>query len=260
MVGARITRRTAGWLAAMLAAAGALTAGGLGSAPSYAAGDGQLYLIAGLPGKTLDFAVDGSSAAKGTKSGDIVGPIRVHGGQHTITVTSGGSSLIKKTVFLGADWSMDVVAHLPDDPQGAPLLTAYKNDLTAVPADKASLTVAHDAAVPPADITVNGKVLFKDIANGEWLHIVAPVATYSVAIVPTGKSKPVFFGPVDLTVSGGSLNAVYAIGNPAAKTMNVVVHVLQTRKTGSARPSGINTGTGGQAVGAGPRVYVDLTR
>ena len=36
-----------------------------------------------------------------------------------------------------------------------------------MPKDKAKLTVAHTAAVPPADIRVDGKVLFENVANGE---------------------------------------------------------------------------------------------
>ena len=74
-------------------------------------------------------------------------------------------------------------------------MTAYDNDLSAVPSDKANLTVAHIATVPPADVTVNGKVLFADIENGEALSLVVPVATYTVAIVPHDEDSPVYLGP-----------------------------------------------------------------
>ena len=56
--------------------------------------------------------------------------------------------------------------------------------------------------MPPADIRVNGKVLFKDVANGESLNLVVPVATYGVDIVPTGKTSPVYLGPLKLTSAG----------------------------------------------------------
>ena len=78
-----------------------------------------------------------------------------------------------------------------------------------------------------------------------------PVATYKVAIVPTGETKPVILGPLDLTVQGGSLNRVYAVGDPEKKTMNVAVHVIATGTSGSGQPSKVDTGTGGQAVGPG---------
>jgi len=69
-----------------------------------------------------------------------------------------------------------------------------------------------------------------------------------VDIVPAGESSPVVFGPVDLTVQGGSLNRVYAVGDPAAKTMNVAVHVLKVPETGSPPPTMVDTGTGGMAM------------
>ncbi len=143
-------------------------------------------------------------------------------------------------------------------------MTAYRNDLTALPKDKAALTVAHTASVPPADVRVNNKVLFKDIANGEALNLVVPVATYGVDIVPTGKNAPVYLGPLKLTTEGGALNRVFAIGDPTKKTMNVAVHVIKVKNTGSDKPKKVNTGTGGQAAaleqGADEGLQVDLVR
>ncbi len=250
------------WLAVGLAGAVALGVTALAVPVSSAAGDATIYLVQGLPGKTVTFAVDGKTVATGQKSGTVSSPVAVSSGKRRVTVSASGRTIVDQTVSVGAGWSADVVVHLPTDPNGKPLLTTYKNDLAAVSKDKASLTVAHTAAVPPADVTVDGKVLFEDIANGQSLHLVVPVATYEVAIVPTGKSKPVYFGPVDLTVQGGSLNAVYAIGNPASKTMNVVVHVLDTKggSSGSGKPKRVNTGSGGQAVGAHVTELPALTR
>lgn len=249
------------WCGAVLAGAIALGVTMLGVPPSSAADDATVYLIQGLPGKTLTIAIDGKTVVKNQKSGDISSPIQVSSGKHRVTVTAGGKQIVDQTVTVGPNWNADVVVHLPADPKGDPLLTTYHDNLSAVTKDKASLTVAHTAAVPPADVTVEGKVLFSDIGNGESLHLVVPVATYSVAIVPTGKKSPVFFGPVDLTVQGGSLNAVYAIGNPASKTMNVVVHVLDTKGSGgSDRPRSVDTGTGGQAVGVQLTELPALTR
>ena len=68
-------------------------------------------------------------------------------------------------------------------------------------------------------------------------------------IVPTGKDGPAVLGPVDLKVEAGGLDRVFAVGDPAKKTMNVAVHVIPTGSTGSDKPARVNTGTGGQAVG-----------
>ena len=58
-------------------------------------------------------------------------------------------------------------------------------------------------------------------------------------------------GPLDLAVTGRSLNRVYAVGDPASDDMRVVVHVVAVVSAGSAAPGRVDTGSGGQAVGAG---------
>ena len=118
--------------------------------------------------------------------------------------------------------------HLPAGGSTDPTVTVFRNDTSSVPRGKAELVVAHTATVPEADVRVNGKVLFSNIANGESLNLTVPVATYKVAITPTGKTSPVYLGPVSLTVKGGAVNRVYALGDPDNNTMNVAVHVLAT--------------------------------
>ncbi len=238
-----------------------LAAGGLAVTPSFAAGDAQIYLVQGLPGQLLDIAVDGKTVAEDLKSGTVSKAIEVTAGKHEVEASADGKTVTSGTVSVGADSQWDVVVHLPARPRTKPVITAYKDDLSAVSSDKASLTVAHTAAVPPADIRVNGKVLFEDVANGESLNLVVPVATYAVDIVPTGKKSPVYLGPLKLTVQGGSLNRVYAVGDPSSKSMNVAVHVLQVNeKTSSKKPDKVDTGTGGQAAGAPGSLQVDLVR
>jgi hypothetical protein len=241
-------------------AAVALAFGSIATVPSYAADDAEMYVLQGLPGKTADVSIDGHSVAKGVKTAAFVGPFKVHSGQRTVTIKVGGKVLIQRKVTLSAKSSSDVVVHLPAEGKGDATITAYKNDLSAVTKDKAALTVAHTAAVPPADIRVNGKVLFANIANGQSLSLVVPVATYEVGIVPAGKAKPFYFGPVDLTLKADALNRVFAIGDPQNHTMNVAVQVLTTGSTGSGKPSKVNTGTGGQAVNQAPKVFINLLR
>ena len=130
--------------------------------------------------------------------------------------TATARSSRENTVDAQAGSSSDLVLHLTTAAGDPPVVTQFANDLTGVPSDKASLTVAHTAAVPPADIRVDGQVLFANVANGESLNLVVPAGSYSVDIVPAGESSPVVFGPVNLTVQGGSLNRVYAVGDPSA--------------------------------------------
>ena len=193
-----------------------------------------LYVVQGLPGAAIDVAVDGQTVAQNVQTTNVVGPFEVSAGTRTLTFTDGNGKVVaENTVDAGAGSSSDLVLHLTTAAGDPPVVTQFPNDLTGVPSDKASLTVAHTAAVPPADIRVDGKVLFANVANGESLNLVVPAGSYSVDIVPAGESSPVVFGPVNLTVQGGSLNRVYAVGDPAATTMNVAVHVLKVPESGS---------------------------
>ena len=231
----------------MVVASAALSLAGLTAAPVQAADDATIYVVQGLPGQTVDVAVDGKTVADGVKTAAVTKGFPVEAGSRKVTFSDDGEVLLERMMKVTAGSSWDVVLHLPADEDADPAVTIFRNDLSAVPRGKASLTVAHTARVGEADVRVDDKVLFADIENGESLNLVVPVATYEVAIVPAGKSSPVVLGPVDLTVQGGALNRVYAIGDPSKKTMNVAVHVLETGSSGSEAPSRVDTGTGGQA-------------
>ena len=241
-----------------------LLAGAFLATPSRAADSTEIFVVQGLPNRTVDVEIDGKSVADGVAATKVAGPFDVKAGSHTVKVSQDGKTVVEKTVKVKPDRSTDVVVHLPGPGKTDPTVTAYENDLSAMPSDKANLTVAHTATVPPADVTVNGKVLFSDIANGQALSLVVPVGTYSTAIVPHDEDSPVYLGPLKLTVEGGALNRVYAVGDPEKKTMNVVLHIIDVPKSGSKKPKKVDTGTGGQAAelasGREPVLWVDLTR
>ncbi|GAA3556825.1 hypothetical protein GCM10022197_10010 [Microlunatus spumicola] len=232
---------------------------GLTAGPSYAANSASLYVVQGLPGRSVDVTVDGKQVAKGVKTAAVVGPFKVRPGSREVTFSDAGMELLSRSFAVKARSSWDVVVHLPAGGSTEPNVTVFRNDTTSVPRGKAELVVAHTATVPEADVRVNGKVLFSDIANGESLNLTVPVATYKVAITPTGKTSPVYLGPVSLTVKGGAVNRVYALGDPDNNTMNVAVHVLATGSSGSERPKKVDTGTGGEAAGV-VRFLAKLTR
>ena len=233
----------------MVVLGGALGLAGLGAAPGQAAESAEIYVVQGIPGKALDIAVDGRTVKRGVNTSEVVGPFAVEPGSSTLTVTDGDETVLERTMAVAAKSSSDVVVHLASSTTAPPEATVFDNDLDAVPQGKGRLTVAHTAALPPADIRVDGKVLFSNVANGESLTLVVPAGVYGVDIVPTGQRSPRFLGPLELSVTGGSLNRVYAVGDPDSDSMNVSVHVIKTAARGSAAPTEVNTGTGGQAVG-----------
>jgi hypothetical protein len=140
--------------------------------------------------------------------------------------------------------SSDVVLHWPADVTKKPVVTVFGNDLAPVSTDKGRLTVAHTAVVPPADIRVDNKVLFANIANGEFVSAEVPGGTYSVKVVPTGETNALL-GPVDLPVKAGVLTRVFAIGQPSNGSMDAIVQVLPLGKSGSATPGSVDAGSAG---------------
>ena len=129
----------------------------------------------------------------------------------------------------------------------------FVNDLSTVAAGKVRLAVAHTADVPAADIRVDGKVLFSNVANGEGLTTVVPAGSYSVEVVPTGATGPAILGPATFTVAAGTLTRVFAIGSPATNSMDAIVQVLKVASSGSAAaPTGVDTGSGGRASDSAP--------
>ena len=244
------------WAKTGLVALGALALVGGTVSTSYAADEATIYIVQGLPGRDLDVQVDGKTVAENLKTAAVTKAVSVKAGTRTITFSDDGETVLKREFEVRAKSSWDVVVHLPESSADKPAVTVFRNDVAAVPKGKASLVVAHTATVPPADIRVDNEVLFENVANGEALKLTVPVATYKVAIVPTGETKPVVLGPVDLTVKGGAVNRVYALGDPAKKTMSVAVHIIATGSSGSDQPSDVNTGRGGRDSLSG----VQLTR
>ena len=257
-----MTKRAARWSKLALSAAGVLTLAGATISPSYAASDAQIYIVQGLPGKDLDVAIDkGPPIAQAVTSASAAGPFEVKPGSHTVTFSENGNTVLQNAFTIKEGSKADLVAHLLASSSSDPRVTVYdKYDAVKVTRGKALFVVSHVAAAPPVDIRVNGKVLFPNIANGESSERRVPGATYKVAIVPTGKTQPVYYGPFSLTVKGGTIAHVYVVGDPNQKTMSVAPRFLPAAITGSERPSEVNTGTGGQALGQGPLLEVNLAR
>jgi len=236
----------------------------VGSAVAPAAGatdtdtdTASLYVVHGVPGMTADVVVDGRVVQEAAEASAVLGPFEVSPGRHTVSLEAVSSEPLTAAVELAPGESADLVAHRQADPQAPPVLTAFPNDMSPVGPDKSRLVVAHTAAVPPADIRVDGEVLLSNVANAESLTVVVPAATYSVDIVPTAATGPVLFGPVDLPVAGSELTRVFAFGDPATSTMDAVVHRIPLAVEGAAAPLIVATGNGGQAAaGVSPLPFV----
>ena len=202
----------------------------------------KVFLVQGTPGASVDVSIDGHQVAQDMSAKDVIGPLDISAGAHAVRFS--GSAWAVSASFTIDGPSTDVVLHMPAQAAAEPVVTVFKNDVKPVATGRGRLVIAHTAVVPPADVRVDGQVLFSNIANGEFVGAVVPAQTYSADIVPTGEDTPLF-GPVDVKVTPGALTRVFAIGEPTNGGMDAIVQVLPLTTTGSAPPKHVDTGSAG---------------
>lgn len=219
------------------------------SGPADAASTGEVYLLQGLPGQHVDLYLNGKQVRADVAAKSIVGPLTLAAGTYQLRVTSPGATdaLLQRSISVRAGTSEDAVVHLDAEASPTPRLTVFPNDLSEVNSGKTRLAVAHVAAVPAADIRVDGKVLFSNVANGEGLTTVVPAGSYSVDIVPTGTDGPAVLGPATFTLTPGTLTRVFAVGQPSRHTMDAIVQVMPVGAHAAGAPGAVDTGSGGAA-------------
>jgi len=215
---------------------------GLPASSAAAAAPVHAYFVQGVPNVTVDVRLDGKTVGSNLPAKKIVGPVDMSPGTHKVTFTSKKWTISSNVHATGR--SQDIVVHWPADSTMNPEVTVFQNKVAPVPSGKGRVTVAHTAVVPPADVVVSGKVLFSNIANGEFVTAEVPASTYPIEVVPTGGKKPLL-GPVDLPVKAGALTRVFAIGAPKNGSMDAVVQVLPVATSGSGAPASMDAGSAG---------------
>jgi hypothetical protein len=198
------------------------------------------YVVQGAPGNAVDVRIDGKTVELAVAAKAVLGPYQLTAGNHRVEFSTNAWK-VATTVTAGG--SQDVVLHWPADAIDKPVVTVYENDLAPVGTDKGRLVVAHTAVVPPADIVADGKTLFTNIANGEFVQADVPATTYQVSVVPSGGGRALL-GPLDLPVQGSALTRVFAIGAPRNNSMDAVVQVIPLATTGG-QAARADTGSAG---------------
>jgi hypothetical protein len=240
--------RPAGRVRAAVAVVTAIMATLVWPTVATAAPSGQVYLLQGLPGRNVDLFLNGEKVGSDVAPKTVVGPLALAAGSYQLRVAAvGGSTLLQRAITVGGSDSLDAVVHLDAEASPTPSLTVFTNDRSPINAGKTRLAIAHVAAVPAADIRVDGTVLFSNVANGEGLTTVVPAASYSVDVVPTGTDGPAVLGPATFKLTSGTLTRVFAIGQPARHTMDAIVQVIAVTARSASAPNNIDTGSGGAA-------------
>jgi Domain of unknown function (DUF4397) len=209
---------------------------------------GRLVIVQAVPRDALDITVDGHSLGTDSAVGAILGPVTVTAGRHRVAFTDASGNLrLTSTVDVAPGSSSDIVVHLPAQVGGKPVINAYRTPRSPIAPGKARVLIAHTATVAPADVRVDGKVVFHDIANGEYATADLAAGAHTVALLPAGLTTTPILGPLHVDLKAGTVTMVYAVGNPRDKSMNVISHTAVLSSNGAVVPESIDTGSAGLA-------------
>ena len=134
-------------------------------------------------------------------------------------------------------------------------MTSFPTPTRPIRAGEGRILVAATASIVPADVRVDDRVVFANIANGESATIDVTAGRHVVALVPTGQPAPAVLGPLQVTVAAGTVTMVYAAGGPPAGSPRAIVHSMAVGNGGGAAPGSVHTGTVGLARDRPVRVF-----
>jgi hypothetical protein len=211
---------------------------------------GLIQIVQAVPRQVLSVAIDGKTVAAASQVGAVLGPFSMAPGPHRVAFTGeSGKIRLVTTLSVASGSSSDVVVHLPAAPNGAPVINSYRTPRTPIGPGKARVLIAHTATVAPADVRVDGKVVFHDIANGEYATADLAAGSHTVSLLPAGLTTHPILGPLHVDLVAGTATMVYAVGNPRNSSMNVILHRVTLQSNGAAVPSTIDTGQAGLVAG-----------
>jgi hypothetical protein len=229
-------------LAATLLAVPAGTSGAQESA--------NIMLLHGIPGITVDVAVDGAVVIPGFEPGDMQDLSSFAGQTLTnLEVRPAGTEDVAigpvASFDVPASGSWTVVAHL--DAEGTPTITPFENDTSAAADGQGRLTVRHTAAAPAVDIVLGEARPVENLSNPNEASLDLPAGEIAGAqIAPTG-GDPIGDVPTVTVVAGENL-IVYAVGSLSDDTFTFYTQDVALESAGSSAgdgtpaPTAVNTG------------------
>jgi uncharacterized protein DUF4397 len=207
-----------------------------------------VQIIQAVPNASVRVAIDGKQVKNGVGVGTILGPFSLSAGKHAVKfVDASGDMAMSASVTVRAGSSNDVVLHSPAAVSGKPVVNVYSTPRKPIGPGKARVLVAHTATVAPADVSVDGKVVFTNIANGEYAEADVPAGSHKVELLPTGQKTNPILGPLDVKLAAQTVTMVYAVGRPSNGSMKVIAHAAPIASDGTVRPAAIKTGSAGLA-------------
>lgn len=219
----------------------------------------DLTLVHGIPGATVDVMVDGAVVIDDFVPGSLA-DISSFAGQTLTNLavvdgTSGDAVIGPVASFnVPADGSWSIVAHLDD--AGTPVISSFQNNLAALGANEARVTVRHTAEAGAVDLIVGDQRPIVGAVNGDSAELELPSGDLTDAqLAPTGDVAIAQIATIDLAANTNTV--IYAVGSVGDDTLDFVVQVVDlpvdttatstttstTTSSTTATPSAVNTGS-----------------
>jgi hypothetical protein len=202
----------------------------------------SVRVVHGLRGLVADVYVDGQLVLPTFQPERSTDPLSIPAGSHDIEIRSAGAGLrstplLAQTVEVPAGFSGSLVAHL--NARGEPVLTAFADDSTPVPAGQARVVVRHTGDVGPVAVTVGELPALDTIAPGTEVSTQVPAGQYRVAVASGRGADLLTTQGVDL--AEGTANFMYLIGSQEDGSLSWAAVRIPNVETA---PAQIQTGDG----------------
>jgi hypothetical protein len=239
----------------IVVAAVAVATATLGSGAAAQTQDvGMVRVVHGLRGLVADIYLDGTLVLPTFQPERATDPLPIPAGAHLVEIRAAGAAvtaqpLLTQTVTVPAGFQGSLVAHL--DGTGAPTLTAFPDDLSAVPAGESRVVVRHAAAAENVNVLLNDLPTFNGVASKSEAADVVGAGQYAVSVTPTTGGAPLA-PPQNVEYADGTANFMYLIGSQADGTLGwaaVQVGSLQTAPAMIQTGDGSTESSGGSPVG-----------
>ena len=218
----------------------------------------RLMVVQAVPGQSLHVEIDDETVTESSATGDVLGPFTVPAGEHQVTfLDESGNVVVDTAVELDPGSTQDLVIHRPAQVTGDPVATLYETPTETIATGKARVLIAHTASVAPADVRLDGTVVFRNIANGEFATADVAEGAHVAELLPSGVTTRPILGPVDVKLAAASATMIYAVGNAEDDSMKVITHSISLNASSDEAPTAINAGSAGLAAGIPVTPFAD---
>jgi hypothetical protein len=199
---------------------------------SAVAGDATVFVVQGVPGVSVDVALDGECAIENLSFADHYGPMSLAPDSYAVTVSvanpmspCGGMPVGSANFTFADDENATIVAYLSGT--GTPTIEKFENDVSR-PAPGTSRIIAHHcAAAPAADISVQRDMdamflpTVSDLMNGDQVVEEFRPGDWFVSIAPAGSTDPAI-GPTEVKLRPFMVYMLYAVGSVMDGSLRLV--------------------------------------